>query len=221
MIVFDRVTKVYPNGYMALNNVSFKIDKGEFVFLTGESGAGKTTLIKLLHREQIPTKGKIYVMGNNLAEMHESDIPYYRREVSIVFQDFRLLDEKTVYENIEIVLKIRGFKRKKIQERVNKVLKMVGLYNKRNLYPCQLSGGEKQRVAIARAIVGEPCVIIADEPTGNLDFDNALNIMNIFEKINAYGITVIIATHDKNIVNLKQKRVIELQNGMIIRDKYN
>lgn len=213
MIRFENVSKIYPNGHVALKNINLNIEKGEFVFITGESGAGKSTLIKLLHREQHPTKGSIEVAGLSLSKINERSIPHYRRDVSIVFQDFRLINNKTVYENIDLVLKIQGVRKRVRETKIIKVLKMVGLESKKDYVPLQLSGGEKQRVALARAVVNEPVVLIADEPTGNLDSENANAMLQIFEKINDFGVTILIVTHDKELISVKERRVVSLNAG--------
>ena len=219
MIQFVNVTKVYENGLRALNNVSLYVEKGEFVFIVGESGAGKSTLIKLLLKETEPTSGTLFVNDKNLSQMKRKEIPFYRRGMGVVFQDFRLLPDKTVYENVAFAMEIVEASRKEIRRQVPAVLSMVGLASKANHYPHQLSGGEQQRVALARAIVNNPTILIADEPTGNLDSATAKEIMKIINMINHRGTTVLMATHAKDIVNSMRKRVVTFHKGTIISDK--
>jgi cell division transport system ATP-binding protein len=213
------VTKIYENGSAALRGITVDIEKGEFVFLVGPSGAGKSTFIKMLFREVLPTKGQLYVNGRNLVKMKESEVPYLRRGLGIVFQDYRLLADKTVYENVCFAMQVIEAPRREMQKRVNIALDLVGLRDKLKCFPNQLSGGEQQRVAIARAIVNSPMVVIADEPTGNLDPETSWDIMRIFERINKSGTTIVMATHDKTIVDTMQKRVIAIEDGRIRRDE--
>nr|MBO2493857.1 cell division ATP-binding protein FtsE [Clostridia bacterium] len=219
MIQFKNVTKVYPNGLCALSNVSFTIANGEFVFVVGASGAGKTTLMKLLLKEIEPTSGSIIVDDIDLSSLKRKEIPYYRRKLGVVFQDFRLLLDRTAYENVAFAMEILGAPPREIRRRVPIVLNMVGLGAKAHAYPYQLSGGEQQRVAIARALVNNPSILIADEPTGNLDPATAMEIMKILSLINRRGTTVIMATHAKNIVNAMRKRVLQFRKGVLIRDE--
>lgn len=219
MIEFINVSKVYKNGTKALNNINISIDKGEFVFIVGHSGAGKSTLIKLLLKEIEPTSGKIILDGMDITKVKNRKIPYIRRKVGVVFQDFRLLPNKTVYENVAFAMEIIGSHPAEIKRRVPEVLRMVELGDKANDYPDQLSGGEHQRVAIARAIVNNPPVLIADEPTGNLDPDTAWEIMKIMKNINRRGTTVLMATHAKDIVDCMKRRVVALDDGKIARDE--
>lgn len=219
MIQFKNVTKVYPNGLCALSNVSFTIANGEFVFVVGASGAGKTTLMKLLLKEIEPTSGSIIVDDIDLSTLKRKEIPYYRRKLGVVFQDFRLLLDRTAYENVAFAMEIVGAPPREIRRRVPIVLNMVGLGAKAHAYPYQLSGGEQQRVAIARALVNNPSILIADEPTGNLDPATAMEIMRILSLINRRGTTVIMATHAKNIVNAMRKRVLQFRKGVLIRDE--
>lgn len=219
MIQFVNVTKVYENGLRALNNVNLQVAKGEFVFIVGESGAGKSTLIKLLLKEIEPTSGALFVNDRNLSHMKRKEIPFYRRCMGVVFQDFRLLPDKTVYENVAFAMEIVEASRKEIRRQVPAVLSMVGLASKANHYPGQLSGGEQQRAALARAIVNNPSILIADEPTGNLDSATAREIMKIINMINHRGTTVIMATHAKDIVNSMRKRVVTFHKGTIISDQ--
>lgn len=213
------VSKIYENGAVALNNINVDIEKGEFVFVVGSSGAGKSTFIKMIFREVLPSQGTLLVNGRNIAAMKEQDVPYLRRGLGIVFQDYRLLPNKTVYENISFAMQVIEAPRREMQKRVNNVLDLVGLKEKYRCFPSQLSGGEQQRVAIARAIVNSPMVVIADEPTGNLDPETSWGIMEIFKRINKSGTTIVMATHDKMIVDTMQKRVIAIEEGRIIRDE--
>lgn len=213
------VSKEYDNHVKALSNVSLDIDKGEFVFLVGSSGAGKSTLIKLLLKEENPTDGKIILNKTDITNVRNRRIPLIRREIGVVFQDFRLLPNKKVYENIAFAMEIVGERPKEIRRRVPMVLSMVDLSRKSSCYPEQLSGGELQRVSIARAIVNNPPVLIADEPTGNLDPDTAWEIMKVLSDINRRGTTILMATHAKDIVNSMKKRVIEINKGRIVRDE--
>lgn len=213
------VSKEYDNHVKALSSVSLDIDKGEFVFLVGSSGAGKSTLIKLLLKEENPTDGKIILNKTDITNVRNRRIPLIRREIGVVFQDFRLLPNKKVYENIAFAMEIVGERPKEIRRRVPMVLSMVDLSRKSSCYPDQLSGGELQRVSIARAIVNNPPVLIADEPTGNLDPDTAWEIMKVLSDINRRGTTILMATHAKDIVNSMKKRVIEINKGRIVRDE--
>lgn len=219
MVIAKNLGKIYADGNMALDDVTFLINNGEFVFLVGASGAGKTTLIKMFLREEVPSSGEFIVNDKNTATLLPREIPYYRRSIGVVFQDFRLLPNKTVYENIEFAMIVVGVPRKTRRKRIPEVLNQVGLANKANAYPDKLSGGEKQRVAIARAIVNRPKLLIADEPTGNLDPENAWEIMNLLDEINKRGTTVIMATHAKEIVDNMQRRVIALEDGKLVRDE--
>lgn len=218
MIELVNVSKEYNNGVKALNNINIKIDKGEFVFLVGSSGAGKSTLIKLLLKEENPTKGKLILNGKDATEVRSRRIPHIRRSIGVVFQDFRLLPNKTVYENVAFAMEIVGSSSKEIRRQVPNVLAMVGLSKKAKQYPDQLSGGEKQRIAIARAIINNPGVLIADEPTGNLDPDTSWEIMKILKRINERGTTVLMATHAKDIVDFMKRRVIALSEGNVVKD---
>ena len=213
-IVFDNVTKEYVNGVKALDGVSFNISAGEFAFLMGHSGSGKSSLIKLLMLEERPTSGNIIVGENDLSAIKGSNIPHYRRNIGVVFQDFRLIFSKTVYENIAFAMEIIGSDRKTIDRQVDIALELVGLKNKKYEMPDCLSGGEQQRVAIARAVVNLPGLIIADEPTGNLDPENSVEIMQLLKKINEMGATVLIATHEDKIVKQFGNRVIQLNHGV-------
>ncbi|WP_427339851.1 cell division ATP-binding protein FtsE [Caloranaerobacter sp. DY30410] len=219
MIDFINVSKEYSNGVKALSNINIHIDKGEFVFIVGSSGAGKSTLIKLLLKEEDPTDGKIYLNNMDITKVKNRRIPYIRRNIGVVFQDFRLLKNKTVYENVAFAMEIVGSSSKEIRRQVPMVLSMVGLSNKAHSYPDQLSGGEQQRVSIARALVNRPTVLIADEPTGNLDPDTAWEIMGLLKEINRRGTTVLMATHARDIVNAMRRRVIALEKGRVVKDE--
>ena len=209
---------MYDNGYTAIKDVSFHIEKGEFVFLVGSSAAGKSTLIRLMMKEADATEGKILINGIDVGRLKHHDVPYFRRTLGVVFQDFRLLPHKTAHENVAYAMEIVGASSKEIRKTVPNVLNMVGLAHKAKMYPSQLSGGEQQRVAIARAIVNNPSVLIADEPTGNLDVETAAEIMQIIDEINKRGTTVVMATHAEKIVDQMQKRVIAIDKGHIIHD---
>lgn len=213
------VSKVYSNGSVALSDVSVNIDQGEFVFVVGPSGAGKSTFIKLIFREEWPTNGQIIVNGRNITELSLQEVPFLRRELGIVFQDYRLLPNKSVHENVAFAMEVIEAPRREIQKRVNHVLDLVGLRELARNLPSELSGGEQQRVAIARAIVNKPRVVIADEPTGNLDPDTSWEIMKIFERINEDGTTLVMATHDKTVVDAMKRRVIAMEKGRIVRDE--
>ncbi|MBR2405071.1 MAG: cell division ATP-binding protein FtsE [Clostridia bacterium] len=219
MITFENVSKIYDNGYGALKGVSFHIAKGEFVFLVGSSAAGKSTIIKLMMKEESATGGSIFINDIDVNALRHREIPYFRRTLGVVFQDFRLLPNKNVQENVAYAMEIVGASNKEIRKNVPLVLSQVGLSAKAKMYPHQLSGGEQQRVAIARAIVNNPVVLIADEPTGNLDPETAHEIMAIMEEINKRGTTVVMATHAENIVNDMKKRVIVVERGIITRDE--
>jgi cell division transport system ATP-binding protein len=220
MIRFDSVSKSYPGTTRpALNGVSLEIAKGEFVFLVGASGSGKSSFLRLVLKEEQPTKGNIHVLGQHVNRLPSRKVPYFRRNLGVVFQDFRLLPQKTVYDNVAFTLQVIGKSKGFIQEAVPDTLKMVGLAGKSSRFPHELSGGEQQRVAIARAIVNKPAVLLADEPTGNLDPVTSAGIMTLLERINLGGTTVLMATHDAGIVDQMQRRVIELISGQIVRDE--
>ncbi|WZL72155.1 cell division ATP-binding protein FtsE [Clostridiaceae bacterium 35-E11] len=218
MINFSNVTKQYEQNAIALSNINIKIDKGDFAFLVGPSGAGKSTFIKLLLKEVEPTNGKILIDGTDITKLSQRKIPYLRRKMGVVFQDFRLLPNKTVYENVAFAMEIIEATPKEIRRKVPMILSMVGISDKAKKYPSELSGGEQQRVSIARAIVNSPAVLIADEPTGNLDPDTAWEIMKLIKQINRRGTTVVMATHAKEIVDMMQQRVIAIERGKIVRD---
>jgi len=219
LIQLYNVTKIYSNGVKALTDVTLRIRKGEFVFLVGPSGAGKSTLNKLLYREELPTRGQIILNGKNVIRMRAREVPYLRRKIGMVFQDFRLLPRKTVYENVAFALEVIGASDREIKRTVPAVLNMVGLAEKAGVFPDHLSGGEQQRVCVARAIVNNPVLIIADEPTGNLDPETSWELMKLFLEINRRGTTIIMATHAWEIVDAMKKRVIELSGGKIVRDE--
>jgi cell division transport system ATP-binding protein len=220
VIRFDNVTKVYPKtSRAALSDLSVEVEKGEFVFLVGESGSGKSTFLRLVLREERPTSGYIQVAGKDLARLSSWKVPHLRRQIGTVFQDFRLLPNKTVAENVAFALQVIGKSRKEIREDVPEVLELVGLDGKEARLPHQLSGGEQQRVAIARAFVNKPLILLADEPTGNLDPTTSVGIMKLLDRINRTGTTVLMATHDQSIVDQMRKRVIELANGELVRDQ--
>ena len=218
MIEFRNVSKTYSTGTEAVHNANFKIEKGDFCFLVGASGSGKSTLIKLILKEEEPTEGNIIINGKDTTFLKPNRVPYLRRSMGVVFQDCRLLSDKTVYENVAFAMNIVKATPKHIRRQVPMVLSLVGLSGKAKVYPDELSGGEQQRVALARALVNNPSMIIADEPTGNLDPDTAWDIMNLLNEINLRGTTVVIATHAKDIVDSMKKRVIEIEKGIIIRD---
>ena len=219
MIQMREVSKTYDTGVVALDHVNVDIKKGEFVFVVGPSGAGKSTFIKLLFREELPTQGKLLVNGHDVVDMERSEVPYLRRELGVIFQDYRLLPDKTVFENVAFAMQVIEAPRRTMQRSVNSVLDVVGLRDKYRSFPSQLSGGEQQRVAIARAIVNNPSIVIADEPTGNLDPETSWDIMDIFKRINKAGTTIVMATHDRNIVDTMKKRVIAIEDGRIVRDQ--
>lgn len=219
MILLDRVSKVYNRSHGALERISLHVEHREFVVLVGASGAGKSTLLKLLTKEERPTSGKIVVGGIDYDKLKDKDIPLLRRKIGVVFQDFKLLPNKTVFENVAFALEIVGYGNREIQHTVPKVLEIVGLRGKEKRYPHELSGGERQRVAIARAIVRQPKILIADEPTGNLDPKHAWEVIKVLEKINHYGTTVLLTTHNQDIVNKLKRRVVVLEDGKIVSDR--
>ena len=219
MISLEGVSKRYPTGHLALDNISMEIKDGEFVFVCGASGAGKSTLISLLFREEIATSGMITVNGRNLRKLKRRDLLKHRRSIGMVFQDYRLLPKKNVYDNVAYAMEVTECKRKDIRRRVPEILEVVGLSDRRNNFPDELSGGEQQRVAIARALVNRPSILIADEPTGNLDPQNEAELMDVLKLINERGTTVVMATHAKHIVDEMQRRVIMLDNGRIAYDE--
>ncbi|MBX6396230.1 MAG: cell division ATP-binding protein FtsE [Alicyclobacillaceae bacterium] len=218
MIEMYDVWKTYPNGATALQGIDVRIDRGEFVYVVGPSGAGKSTFVKLMYRAEKPTRGQIFINGFNIDRLRERQIPYMRRSIGVVFQDFKLLPQLTASENVAFALEVTEMPRKQIRRRVAEVMELVGLQHKMNAKPSELSGGEQQRVAVARALVNNPLVLIADEPTGNLDPETSWEIVRLFEKINDRGTTVVMATHNRDIVNMRKKRVIAIEQGRIVRD---
>ena len=216
MIEARQVSKMYGRGVYALRDLSLRVDKGEFVFLTGPSGAGKSTLLRLLLRQDVPSEGELIVGGRNLAELGARQVQSYRRSLGFVFQDFKLLPAKTVLENVALVPRVLGVPLSQQQRRTFQVLKWVGLQHRMNAYPQELSGGEQQRIAIARALVNEPVIILADEPTGNLDPDLSLEIMNLLREINARGTTVLVATHDRELIRRVGRRALTLDHGRVV-----
>lgn len=221
MILLDRVTKTYNKKGTALERVSLHVEPKEFVIVVGPSGAGKSTLLKLLTREEKPTSGKIIVGGIDYDRLKDRDIPLLRRKIGVVFQDFKLLPAKTVFENVSFALEIVGMSNKEIRHTIPKVLDIVGLKGKENSYPSELSGGERQRVAIARSIARQPKILIADEPTGNLDPKHAWDVIKVLEKINRFGTTVLLTTHNQEIVNRLKRRVITITDGKLVSDRAN
>jgi cell division transport system ATP-binding protein len=219
MILFDNVSKQYNKTGAALYDINFEIKEGEFVSIVGQSGAGKSTLLKMIFAEERPTEGKIYIKGRDITQIKDNRLPVLRRHIGVVFQDFKLLDKKTVFENVAFAMEVSGKSDREIETDVPQVLDIVGLGEKTGRYPDELSGGEKQRVSIARALVHRPDIIVADEPTGNLDMVNTWDIVQLLTKINQYGTTVILATHNHEVVNLLNKRVITIDNGRIAKDQ--
>ena len=218
MLLMTGVSKTYRNGSVALRNIDLHIKPGEFAFVVGPSGAGKSTFIKMLFKEVLPTTGKIYVDGVDVLALNDKEVPFLRRQLGIIFQDYRLLPDRTVYDNVAFAMQVIEAPAIKTRRRVMTVLELVGLKNRANAYPGERSGGEQQRIAIARAIVNDPILVIADEPTGNLDPDTSRDIMRIFKGINESGTTIVMATHDREIVDAMGKRVIAIENGVIVRD---
>jgi len=219
MILFDNVSKIYNDDSFALKDVNFKVEKGEFISIVGQSGAGKSTLLKMIFAEEKPTKGDVFIKGKNISKIKNNKLPILRRHIGVVFQDFKLLDKKTVFENVAFAMEVSGRSDNDIREDVPQVLEIVGLSDKIDNYTTELSGGEKQRVSIARALVHRPDIIVADEPTGNLDLVNTWDIIQLLIKINQYGTTIVLATHNREIVNLINRRVVTIDNGMITRDQ--
>lgn len=218
-VAFERVSKTYPNGVVALHDVSFRIDPGEFVFVVGPTGTGKSTLLKMVYREELPTSGRIVVLGREVTRMPGRQVPYLRRQVGVVFQDFRLLPRKTAWENVAFALEVTGAPPREVDRRVEEVLEVVGLGSRADALPAQLSAGEQQRVSIARALVHRPPLLLADEPTGNLDPDTSWEIIQLLSQINLRRTTVVVTTHDKTIVDILARRVIALEGGAIVRDE--
>lgn len=219
MIELTNVTKTFTNGIGALHDINLHIGKEEFVFMVGSSGAGKTTLLKMLYREEVPTTGKVIVDRVNVAELDPSQVPFLRRNIGVVFQDFKLLSKRTVYENVAFALRVTGAPRSTIRRKAMQSLELVSLLRRVNAFPDELSGGEKQRVCIARAIVNNPPILLADEPTGNLDPTTSWDILQLLDKINKRNTTVVVATHNKSIVDEMKRRVVELEEGRLVRDQ--
>jgi cell division transport system ATP-binding protein len=219
MIKLDHISKIYKDSVVALEDVSVEVAKSEFVFVVGPSGSGKSTFIRLLLKEEEPSRGNIYVAGKNIATLSPWKVPFLRRNIGTVFQDFKLLPDKTVFENVAFALEVIGKSRHVIERRVPEILELVGLGDKLNNYPEELSGGEQQRVSIARSFVNRPLILLADEPTGNLDPSTSVEIMKLLDRINRTGTTVIMATHDNAIVDAMRRRVIELDKGQVVRDQ--
>lgn len=219
IIAMDHISKQYTEGVDALHDISIRINKGEFVFVVGKSGSGKSTFIKLLLKELNPTEGRLFVGGRQVTVLKRKQVSVYRRQIGIVFQDFRLLAKKTVSENIAFAQQIIGVPRRQIAINVSIMLEMVGLKEKANVYPHELSGGEQQRVAIARALINRPTILLADEPTGNLDPETAWDIMMLLQEVNKMGTTVVVVTHNNDVVDIMQKRVITLEGGHLVRDE--
>lgn len=217
IVQLQSLTKTYSSGYDVLMDVSLEVRRGEFLFITGASGSGKSTLLKLIYGEELPTQGEVIVNELNVAALQGDRLSLFRRQIGIVFQDYKLIPQRTVAENITFVLQAQGYTRKEIQRRLEPTLKLVGLLSKANSFPSQLSGGEQQRVSIARAIVGTPPLLLADEPTGNLDPDNSWQVMQIFQKLNSFGATVIVTTHDEQLVRRCNHPVVQVRNGRLYR----
>ncbi len=216
MVQLSSVTKIYSNGCQALLDVNLQIKKGEFIFLTGASGSGKSTILKLLYGEELPSEGEVIVDDCNIAKMRGNNLSLLRRRIGIIFQDYKLIPQRTVAENVAFVLQAQGYTRKEIQRRLEPTLKLVGLLNKADCFPDQLSGGEQQRVSIARAVIGTPPLILADEPTGNLDPDNSWQVIQILQKLNSFGATVVVTTHDENLVRRCSCPIMQVVNGKLI-----
>lgn len=219
MISFQNVTKKFNPNILALEDINLDINKGEFVFLVGPSGAGKSTLLRLLAREYLPTSGKIIIDEIDVTKLKPSELPNYRKKIGFVFQDFKLLDDRTVFENVALALQVRNLKDLEIEKEVERTLKLFEIWNRKNLFPKQLSGGEAQRTAIARAVIGKPEVLLADEPTGDLDPQTAWSVIQLLGEINSWGTTVIMATHNREIVDTQKRRVVSIKDGKVTKDK--
>jgi len=219
MIKFEKVTKIYPPGAVVLQDISFEVKKGEFVSIVGKSGSGKTTVTKLILGLERPTSGKVFFGGENIGAADEKEIQKIRRQIGVIYQDYKLLSTKTVYENVAYIMQVEGRENKEIESQTPKVLEIIGLKDKVNNFPKELSGGEQQRLAVARALVNHPDVIIADEPTGNLDPYNTYEVVSLLEKINRAGKTIVLLTHDREVINKLGRRVITLEEGRVVRDE--
>ena len=219
IIKFDNVSKKFSSTITALSDINLEIHGGEFVFVVGPSGAGKSTLLRLLARESVPSGGKILIDDLDIAKLKSKDIPHFRRKLGFVFQDFKLLEDRNVFENVALALEVRGVSESEVKKEVERILKLFEIWDRRNLFPGQLSGGEAQRTAIARAIIGKPNLLIADEPTGDLDPQTSWGVMQLLNEINSWGTTVIMATHNTEIVNTLKKRVIAIKGGKVVKDK--
>jgi cell division transport system ATP-binding protein len=219
MIEMHGVSVVYPNGVQALKSVDLQVDEGNFVFVVGSTGSGKSTLLKLIYREELPSEGKVVVAGHEVTNLKPAQVPFLRRKIGVVFQDFRLLPQKTIYENLAFALRVIGTPGREIRKRIKEALELVGLADRCDSFPDQLSGGEQQRAAIARSIVNHPTLLVADEPTGNLDPDTSWGIMQVLSDINARGTTLIVASHDSQMIDKMKKRVIEIDSGRVVRDQ--
>lgn len=218
-IIFENVSKKFGNSTYAISDIDLDIKNGDFVFLVGPSGAGKSTLLRLLAKEYNPTTGRILVDDVDITKLSSKDIMYYRRKVGFVFQDFKLLDDRTVFENVSLALEVRGVEDAEIKKEVERILKLFEIWDRRNLFPTQLSGGEAQRTAIARAMIGKPDILLADEPTGDLDPETSWGVIQLLNEINSWGTTILMATHNAEIVNTLKRRVVSIKNGKITRDK--
>lgn len=218
-IKFDNVSKKFNPSHQALDNINLEVSGGEFVFIVGPSGAGKSTLLRLLSREYLPTSGKILVGDTDISKIKSKDIPLYRRKIGFVFQDFKLLEDKTVFENVAMALEVRSFSDEEINKEVERILKLFEIWSKRNLFPQQLSGGEAQRTAIARAVIGKPDVLLADEPTGDLDPQTAWSVLQLLNEVNSWGTTILMATHNAEIVNTLKRRVVTIKDGKLTKDQ--
>lgn len=218
-IKFDNVSKKFNPSHQALDNINLEVSGGEFVFIVGPSGAGKSTLLRLLSREYLPTSGKILVGETDIAKIKSKDIPLYRRKIGFVFQDFKLLEDKTIFENVAMALEVRSFSDEEVKKEVERILKLFDIWGKRNLFPQQLSGGEAQRTAIARAVIGKPDVLLADEPTGDLDPQTAWSVLQLLNEVNSWGTTILMATHNAEIVNTLKRRVVTIKDGKLTKDQ--
>lgn len=220
MIEFKNVSKIYPNGTTALKHINLHVKKGEFVFIVGVSGSGKSTFLKLIMHEEVPSSGDLYIDGLNTSGLNKKEVPYLRRKMGIVFQDFRLIDKMNVFDNVAFAMRVTGASEKEVKKRVPYILSLVGLQDKATRKPCELSGGEQQRVSLARALVNNPSMIIADEPTGNIDPEMSFEIVELLNEINKRGTTILMVTHEHDLVDHFKRRVIEINQGTVVSDKY-